>query len=357
MDEGITVFTMDLAVGDGMEMCHKILFSKATIAMKRVFPNGTGFVAILALLLGWAWIDPKAAVSGGPVITGLFANFLIVMIFFLQGWRLRPARMFEVWADGYTLWITQIAIIATPVALVLSGWAVGVISEEKLSPFLLLACLPTTISSCVVYARGAGGDGDYALGHATLSNLLAPFLVPLAWFFLIRPSGPAHFPMTSALMEVVPNMLLLVGLPCFFGWWFRKAVTPKLKPLAEWLAGNLPLVGIALLAYFSLGQALILHGREQCRAEAVELLLPLGGGFLLLSFFSWFLSGLIRRDRGGRVATFFCLSQKSLALGIPMVHLLVGSNDAELFKWVFPVILLHFIQLVLGALIMLLLRR
>ena len=132
--------------------------------MKRVFPNGTGFVAILGLLLGWAWIDPKAAVSGGPVITGLFANFLIVVIFFLQGWRLRPARMFEVWADGYTLWITQIAIIATPVALVLSGWAVGVISEEKLSPFLLLACLPTTISSCVVYARGAGGDGDYALG-------------------------------------------------------------------------------------------------------------------------------------------------------------------------------------------------
>ena len=40
-----------------------------------------------------------------------------------------------------------------------------------------------------------------------------------------------------------------------------------------------------------------------------------------------------------------------------MVHLLVGANDPELFKWVFPVILLHVIQLVGGALIMLLLRR
>ena len=263
--------------------------------------------------------------------------------------------MFEVWADGYSLWITQMAILATPIALVLSGWAVGLVSEEKLSPLLLLACLPTTISSCVVYAREAGGDGDYALGHATLSNLLAPFLVPLAWFFLIRPG--THFPLADALAQVIPNMLLLVGLPCFFGWWFRKSVTPKPKPLMDWLAANLPLVGIALLAYFSLGQALVVHGRELCREEAMELLWPVGGGFLLLSFCSWLLSGLIRRDRGGRVATFFCLSQKSLALGIPMVHLLVGANDPELFKWVFPVILLHVIQLVGGALIMLLLRR
>jgi len=338
-----------------MQMCHKILFSITVIVLKRVFPNGTGFVAILGLVLVWAWIDPVTAVSGGPLFTGLFSNFLIVLIFFLQGWRLRPNRMFEVWADGYSLWITQMAILATPIALVLSGWAVGLVSEEKLSPLLLLACLPTTISSCVVYAREAGGDGDYALGHATLSNLLAPFLVPLAWFFLIRPSS--HFPLADALAQVIPNMLLLVGLPCFFGWWFRKSVTPKPKPLMDWLAANLPLVGIALLAYFSLGQALVIHGRELCQKEAMELLWPVGGGFLLLSFCSWMLSGLIRRDRGGRVATFFCLSQKSLALGIPMVHLLVGANDPELFKWVFPVILLHVIQLVGGALIMLLLRR
>ena len=128
-------------------MCHKILFSITVIVLKRVFPKGTGFIAILIMMLAWVWIDPATAVSGGPLFTDLFSNFLIVLIFFLQGWRLRPNRMFEVWSDTYSLWITQMAILATPVALVLSGWAVGLVSEEKLSPLLLLACLPTTISS------------------------------------------------------------------------------------------------------------------------------------------------------------------------------------------------------------------
>ena len=114
-----------------MQMCHKIIFYISLIVLKRVFPNGTGFVAILGLVLVWAWIDPVTAVSGGPLFTGLFSNFLIVLIFFLQGWRLRPNRMFEVWADGYSLWISQMAILATPVALVLSGWAVGLVSEES----------------------------------------------------------------------------------------------------------------------------------------------------------------------------------------------------------------------------------
>ena len=48
--------------------------------------------------------------------TGLFSNFLIVLIFFLQGWSLRPNRMFEVWSDTYTLWVTQMAILTTPIA-------------------------------------------------------------------------------------------------------------------------------------------------------------------------------------------------------------------------------------------------
>ena len=45
---------------------------------------------------------------------------------------------------------------------------------------------------------------------------------------------------------------------------------------------------------------------------------------------------------------FFCLSQKSLAMGVPMIQILSGGSGMELAYWMMPILVFHLIQLVFG---------
>ena len=316
----------------------------------RVFPNGMGMLFILGISFCMAWIDPSAVVSFDPLSTDLLSKFVIFGNFFLQGWKLSPPRLYEVWSDGFALCMTQIAILAIPIALVLGSWVFGLIDHEKLSPFLLLACLPTTVSSCVVYTERAGGDSNYALGQASISNFLAPLFVPLAWFFLINPVQNLDLVNgeISSLTVIFVNLMMMVILPCFLGYKSNKFFRWGPGTFVGWILNQLPFLGIAILAYFALCEALLENGRDLCLREAIELSAPLTIGFFILGCISWVLSGWIRSDLSGRLAVFFCLSQKSLAMGIPMVHLLAG-NSLQTFVWIFPILLFHFIQLFFGA--------
>ena len=315
----------------------------------RVNTNGFGFVLVLFGALNLAWFAPNSALWLKNIFSFSISNFIIAMIFLMQGWKLKPNRLFEVFADGFSLWVIQLIILAGPISFVLGGWALGLLDAQLLEPLLFLACLPTTISSCVVFTRAAAGDGDYALGHATLSNLIAPFFVPVAWFFLIRPNGTDGIAVGNALLQVIPDLLLLVALPCWLGWALRRKFSQKSYFILDWIARNVPLGGIAILAYLSLGLVVLELGVDKCIVEIKFLLLPVSILYISVAILSWFLSGWIRRDRGGRMATFFCLSQKSLAMGIPLVHLLVGIDEPLLYVWLFPIIIFHFIQLLAGA--------
>ena len=100
--------------------------------------------------------------------------------------------------------------------------------REWLRGFVYLAILPTTISSCVVYTSFAGGNSDAALGHATLSNLLAIIWVPFAWLFLDGQSdGVLRIQWVSLASQVLPTIIYLIILPTLIGWMLRKKQTKR----------------------------------------------------------------------------------------------------------------------------------
>ncbi|MBE3063944.1 MAG: bile acid:sodium symporter, partial [Spirochaetes bacterium] len=49
-----------------------------------------------------------------------------------------------------------------------------------------LACLPTTVSSCVVFTQAAGGNAVGALFNSTLANIAGIFLSPLLLSILLQ---------------------------------------------------------------------------------------------------------------------------------------------------------------------------
>ena len=64
---------------------------------------------------------------------------------------------------------------------------------------------------------------------------------------------------------------------------------------------------------------------------------------------SWFGSGVFSVNRKQRVAEFYCISQKSLVMGLPLAGLLIGSAPQFIINIVCPLLLYHFLQLAVGA--------
>ena len=72
--------------------------------------------------------------------------------------------------------------------------------------------------------------------------------------------------------------------------------------------------------------------------------------FLLFQLFlSWYGSIIFSKSPRVRVAKFFCISQKSLAMGLPLAGLLFAGETELEIRIICPLILYHFLQLVVGA--------
>ena len=143
----------------------------------RVFPNGLGFSILLASSLTLAWFSKDSANVFGQWGGGIFNHAAIILIFFLQGYKMKRTELFKIWHQpGHTIRV-QVGIFLGPALIVLCAWFFDLLTPQWLPPFILLACLPTTIASSVVFSEKAGGDPGFTLGQATLSNLLGPVIV------------------------------------------------------------------------------------------------------------------------------------------------------------------------------------
>ena len=82
--------------------------------------------------------------------------------------------------------------------------------------------------------------------------------------------------------------------------------------------------------------------------DTIMVLFPLVAGWIILVFLSLVWSRCVERPFERRVAILFCLSQKSLAMGLPMLQILSDGSNASFSYWLIPLVLFHFIQLLLG---------
>jgi sodium/bile acid cotransporter 7 len=238
--------------------------------------------------------------------------------------------------------VLQAGIIFLPVLWVKIGWALGLVSQALYGPLFFSAILPTTIASCVVFSRNAGGNADYALGHATLSNLLGILLVPFLWFGSFANGGAFGF--------LFLKIFALVMAPCFVGWALPR-IFPVLKEITskEWY-GQVPMLGIAFLVYLSMCDGLYSVETERFLQMLTEVLPSCLAFVLLLHFSGWVFSMRWSKNKEIQVSQFFCLSQKSLAMGLPIASVLFSESQQELFSITLPLFCIHFLQLLIGTL-------
>ncbi|MBT3667730.1 MAG: hypothetical protein HN548_09655 [Opitutae bacterium] len=316
----------------------------------RVFPNGSGLLLGLLIAFGFAWFVPFMNDEGNSSFSNLFSEGVIVFIFCIQGWSLQIRRLKMIFSDYRTLMKVHGLIFFGPLILVLFGGEYNLIPTHWMTGFLFLSILPTTITSCVVFTSLVGGDSDVALGHATLSNLLAILWVPFAWSFLgYGLEGELLVRIIEMGKEVLPKIFMLILLPCFLGWFVKINFFPQKTKIINEHLKKVTFLGILVLVYFALSKAVLNIGRDELIVHLFDLF-PFLLGFLICHLImSWWGTGFGCKNSQLRIAEFFCVSQKSLAMGIPLLSLLISNDLNESSLIACPLILYHFLQLGVGA--------
>ena len=314
----------------------------------RVFTNSWGLTLSIFLTIVFSVSLPFSFDSSYFISVSNLSQIIVFLIFLAQGWCIQTFSLEEMGFDLKGLFRVHGLIFLGPMFFVLIAIYFKIIPVHLADGFFILCILPTTVSSCVVYTSLSGGNSETALGHATLSSIFGIFWAPLAW--MIFKAGGQHDELFKLIIEtgflLLPKLFFLVLIPCVFGWLIKKIV--KIRGLAkvDGILKQATFGGILILVYFSFSKTVLvlgIFGIFELMKDSVLIIL-----FFTLwhSALSWLVTHLFQKEPRLRVAEFFCASQKSLAVGLPLAVLLSPNNSAMI---TFPMIFYHLIQLSIGA--------
>jgi sodium/bile acid cotransporter 7 len=267
----------------------------------------------------------------------------VAVIFLASGLALPSERLRAAAGDwrvhafiqGFSLLLVPALALALDAPLA----ALGVPEPARLG-LAFLACLPTTITSGVVFTRSAGGDEALALVNAVLGNLLGLVATPLALLLVV--GRGADIP----LLPVLRELGLLVLLPFAVGQVLRLRLAPWTQAHRA-LLSNTPQVMVAVVLWLVFSDALT-HGSGLAAAGVAGLVLLIAGVHALLLLLAWI--GTARLDRPRRIAATIVATQKTAALGAPLLAIVFGGR-ADAAAIALPLIIYHPLQLlVAGAL-------
>jgi sodium/bile acid cotransporter 7 len=279
------------------------------------------------------------------------SNGAIFLLFLLNGLRLPRAEVLR--GIGNVRFLLPLVMWCFG-AMALGGWALSALVAPWLPPlvalgFLYLGTLPSTVQSATAYCSLAGGNVAHSVVAAALLNILG-VVVTAPLFSLLAGSHAAALDFGGlekvALILVVP---FLIGQAAQnrFG-----HVVREHRTLATWMDRT----SIAIAVYVAFSGAV--QGGLWTLVGLSEWAVILLAVCALLAFAfagAWVTGGLVKLERGDRIALMYSAGQKSIAMGAPLASVLFGPSTAGLV--LLPVLVYHLLQLVLSAPLATRLRR
>lgn len=299
---------------------------------------------ILALLA--AAVVASFVPATGDVLDVLktVSKVAIGLLFFLYGARLSTAET----VTGLRHWRLHIVILSTTFVLFpLLGLAIqifdGNLLRSSLASGVLLLCLvPSTVQSCVVFTRIAGGNVAGAVVNASMSNLIGVFLTPALVALLMASDAAVDG-------GSIVRIFLQILAPFVLGQLLRPLVggfvTRSDAVLKQYDRSSIVLV--VFVAFSEGAQADIWSSLSVGSVLAVALVCAA----LLSIVMGWCVAigRALHFDRSDRIAILFCGCNKSLASGLPIASVLFAPKDVALI--VLPLMLYHQLQLMTCAVV------
>ncbi len=311
--------------------------------MKRPFfiPDNYTLMLVGALILG------SVLPASGSIATvlGWVTTAAITLLFFLHGARLPR----EAIISGLTHWRLHLCIfsctfVVFPIlGLVAQPLLTPLVSTHLYVGILFLCMLPATVQSSIALTSIARGNVPAALCSASASTLLGVVLTPFLVNWLVVPTGGA-----GASLDAVGRIMLQLMLPFILGHLLRNKLGAVVKKRQLVLLVDR---GSILLVVYTAFSAASLAGlwRQVSGGDLAGLLLICA---LFLAFMLGFIA-LLGRVMGfnlaDRITMTFCGSQKSLASGVPIAHILFSA--AAVGVMVLPLMLFHQMQLIVSSML------
>lgn len=270
-------------------------------------------------------------------------DMVITFIFFLSGLILDGRLLKKGISDisGTALALTLIFVISPLVAVALCTLPLPVELEVGL---LLVAAMPTTLTSGVVMTGAAGGNMAHALLITIISSVLAVFTIPVVLSWSLPAAGLSVGMFTVDRGHLMARIALFVLLPLLAGLVLRAA--PVVRDRAERHKGKLSTtsqVFVLLIVFMAASQSrqtILDSGRI---VAAIALLVAVFHVILLGS--GWTLLRLASIGPGRRESVLLMGAQKTLPLAVILQLLLFPQYGTVLVVCV----LHHFVHLVMDG--------
>ena len=238
-------------------------------------------------------------------------GLVVSLIFLFSGFALSPEQLRDGILDVKGILLAfAVIFLAAPLAALLmtripmeTGIVIGL---------LLVAVMPTTLSSGVVMTAAAGGSAAHALVITIAANSLSVFTIPYALSFLLAGIGESAA-VTIDRAAIMLKIVVIVVLPLALGMVAKHLLAGWYRRIGRGLTFcNQGL--ILFIVWIAMSQTRPMLVRSGHTVALIVALVTAYHGLLLLS--GWGLNRLSGRGPGQRESILFMGAQKTLPLSV-----------------------------------------
>jgi sodium/bile acid cotransporter 7 len=303
-----------------------------------------GFILALLAAVGLAFLFPAPGARDGWLHPDLLNNIGVALILYLQGLSMEVERM-KAGAGNWRLHVIVQAFtfLIFPLVGLLFHVVTRIVWPNEPSAlrdgFLYLCVLPSTVSTSVVLTNVARGNTAGAIFNAALSNIIGVLLTPLLVHLLMQASGQ-----TASFAPLLLKITLLTLVPFLMGMGARPFVRKWVDAHRRWI--NIVSNGVILFIVYTAFCDSVKNKLWQQYGIGLTLnvLIAVVVLFGSVSLLVWITSKATRLGREDFIAALFCSVKKTLAMGVPLAHLIFGAN-ANLGLILLPIMFYHPFQL------------
>ncbi len=275
----------------------------------------------------------------------------IIVIFFLTGFSLQGEQILKGVRDvKLHIYLQVFIFVISPLYFFLTAQVLRQVCDPTLMVGVYaLGVLPTTISSCIVFTQLMHGNVMGAVFNATLSNLLGIFVSPLLLTLFLHETGAAAMPLSDVL-AILRALSMYILLPFVAGHglhYMAREFSHRHKKRFSTINSILILV----IIYFAFAKSLAkVFGTMDPRDLAV-LLTFLAVSQPILSAMAYGGARLLGLNRESCITVLFTGSQKTLAMGVPLLSAYFAKTPELVGIAIMPILFYHPWQLFVAGVI------
>ncbi|MBN2713399.1 MAG: bile acid:sodium symporter [Planctomycetes bacterium] len=282
--------------------------------MKKIFlPLGL----VIAMAVGMLYAPPGSWLFNCKGHGFSVVQALVMVIFLISGYKLRREEL-----RGASKFLPALGLAFCINLLVapLIAYAVGRLmgaSDDVYLGLVAMSCVPTTLSSCIVITRTAGGNALLALMMNVSLSFIGVFVLPFTISWCLNTGAAIDIDTLSLFLKIAKFVIapLLVGV----------VLRQALKGWNHWILDYLPSVSVILTVWMAIS-----NNSETLYSTSLAVMLKVVAMamsvHIALLFVSWLGGRLARFERGDAIALTFVAAQKTLPVAITVLYAIAESN-------------------------------